>query len=215
MNESLKPWAAFCRALAEENARTDTRRKCRPAEGGNVAFEHRWEHVQQVVAAARWLARETGADAEIVEAAAWLHDIHKGEPNHAEAAADDAPGLLAQTDFPAHKIAAVAGAIRWHEGLTRPYGEPPLRPLERAVLWDADKLTKVGVQALAFNLSACWFDGLSLAERRRSVDSFTRETLAETVESFNTEPARELARWRYAAMLAALDAWAEEEVIQG
>ena len=35
----------------------------------------RWSHVQGVAARARALAPSLGADAELIEAAAWLHDI--------------------------------------------------------------------------------------------------------------------------------------------
>lgn len=215
MTGEALPWAPFCRALAEARAREDSRRACGGNGDGALVFDHRWEHVQQVVAIALWLAEETGADREIVEAAAWLHDIRKGERHHAQAAADAIPGLLAQTDFPPQKVAAVAEAIRAHEGLTRAPDEAPMQPIERAVLWDADKLTKVGVQALAYSLSACWFDGMTLIERRRSADEFARTTLARTVESFNTTPARAEGRRRYAAMLAALGAWEREEARAG
>lgn len=213
MSAPRQAWAPFCRAYAEQCARLETRHSSGLGESDAVDFEQRWEHVQQVVRAAQWLARETEADAMIVEAAAWLHDIRKGEPKHADAAADVAPALLAQTDFPPQKVAAVAEAIRLHEGLTRPVGAPPLQPLEAAVLWDADKLTKVGVQALAFNLSTHWAKGSTLAERRRSAEEFVRDTLARTVESFNTEPARALAQRRFAAMQEALHHWAEDEAL--
>src|SRR5687767_11210787 len=105
------------------------------ATGVGRVMNYRWEHVQAVVRLARWLARETGADAEVVEAAAWMHDIAKGQPQHAAAGAVAARGILLETDFPADKIERVVEAITHHEGLFR---ETVLEPLEAAVLWDAD-----------------------------------------------------------------------------
>jgi HD superfamily phosphodiesterase len=39
------------------------------------SFPHRWAHVQGVAARARTLKPSLGADADLIEAAAWLHDI--------------------------------------------------------------------------------------------------------------------------------------------
>src|SRR5690606_9035885 len=153
MNVRQRPWREAVRQAAAEQAEAEARRAWRVEPGEPIPFEHRWEHVRQVVSLALWLAEETGADREVVEAAAWLHDVRKQEPSHAKAGALAAQVILAETDFPHEKIAAVADAIRKHEGMVRPAGAAPLTPLEAAVLWDADKLTKIGVQALIFNLS--------------------------------------------------------------
>src|SRR5690606_14553585 len=120
-------------------------------------FSYRWEHVQQVVRNGLWLARQyEGADADVVLAACWLHDAKKAEKNHAARGAELALTLLAELDFPQQKAGRVAEAIGLHEGLYRPAADwseasgepfraaPPLRPLEAAILWDADKLAKVG-----------------------------------------------------------------------
>ncbi len=205
------PWQAACRELALARAQAEARALWEPAPGAPVPFEHRWEHVQQVVALALRLAETLGADAEVVEAAAWLHDICKLEPEHARAGAAEAETFLPTTGFPAAKIAAVVDAIARHEGFYRPAGAPPIEPLEAAVLWDADKLSKLGVQSLALTLSTPYVQGKTLLERRHYVTRFAHEVLARTVESMNTEPGRTLARRRYDDMLHALDAWAREE----
>ena len=112
----------------------------------NPAFVYRWEHVKAVVSQARRLAKLVGADLEIVEAAAWLHDVKKFEngAKHAELGAHFARELLPKTNFPKKKIEAVAHAITVHTGLWR---DKPLKILEAQVLWDADKLTKIGLTA--------------------------------------------------------------------
>jgi uncharacterized protein len=203
-----KEWRTACRRLAETSARkvsSSTR------DEEYQPFAYRWEHVQQVVQMALILAELTDADVEIVEAAAWLHDVHKGLPQHAHAGADEALRFLPETDFPPDKVAAVAGAIAQHEGLTRPENAPPIVPLEAAILWDADKLTKIGVQALAYTLSSPAVDGLTLVQRHEYMALFVRTVLPNTVHSMNTAPAREFADRRLVKMSDVLDQWEREQ----
>ncbi len=214
----MTPWREAVQRAAREAAAAEARRLWR-LEGTDgppsVPFDHRWEHVCTVVALALHLADVLEADREVVEAAAWLHDVRKLEPNHAQAGAQAAEALLQGTDFPAGKVARVATAIRLHEGLYRPNGAPPLEPVEAAILWDADKLSKLGVRALAYALSAPYTWGQGLSERREHLAAFARQVLSRTVQSMNTSPARDLAARRYRAMMAALAAWEEEERIGG
>lgn len=157
------------------------------------AFIYRWEHVKAVVNQARRLAKIMGADAEIIEAAAWLHDVKKFEngAKHAELGAQFAKELLPKTNFPKKKIEAVAHAIEVHTGLWR---DKPLKNLEAQVLWDADKLTKVGLTA-TFHSN---FHQLTLSK----TESLTTEEVIKsgqnndwqekTVASFHTEAAQKI-----------------------
>ena len=133
----------------------------------------------------------------MVEAAAWLHDVAKRQgKSHAEAGAARAHELLVETDFPPEKIEPVAQAIEDHIGLWR---EEPLTNLESMVLWDADKLTKIGLTA-AFH-----WTGLFMTED----GSMTTEELIakgrnagwqeKVVASLHTEPARAAANARVQA----------------
>ncbi len=154
-----------------------------------TCFNYRWEHVQAVVRLALRLAELTGADGEIVEAAAWLHDICKRgrDDDHGDEGAVAAREILHSTDFPAGKIDAVADAIAKHVGL---WVDEPVEPLEAAVLWDADKLSKLGATAV-----------LHLAGQKIENGEATTEYLLarltdqpwqpEAVRSFHTGPARE------------------------
>jgi len=206
-------WRVRCQAEAQARANAEVReRQALPADAA-IPFNYRWEHVQRVVQMALWLAVKTGADRETVEAAAWLHDICKRAPNHGKAGAAAAEQLLQNSDFPPEKLAGVVDAIARHVGLTRPPDAPPLTPLETAVLWDADKLTKLGVSVLAYNLSLRQFDGLTLDERRQELAKFTRKVLRVTVASMNTAPARQLAEARYQAMVAFLEQWESEDQV--
>jgi uncharacterized protein len=173
-------------------------RKAAAAENGGAArFNYRWEHVKTVVTLADKLADLTGADEEIVTAAAWLHDAKKSDGEaHAQSGARFAAEFLPQTDFPAEKIPAVVQAISEHKGLWR---DEPLTNLESMVLWDADKLSKLGLTAVIH------FTGMILA----GDEAFTTEDLLidlesaewqrRAVESMHTEPARRAAKSRMAA----------------
>lgn len=204
-------WRALSRQMALSRAEDEARQRLHLTGDEPLPFNYRWEHVRRVVQMALWLADETGADRDTVEAAAWLHDICKSEPNHGAAGAAEAQWLLLQTDFPSEKIAGVVDAIARHVGLRRRNLEAPMTPVESAVLWDADKLTKLGVGVLAYNLSMGQFDGLSLAERRAELRKFTEDVLRKTVASMNTAPARRLAEERFQAMAAFLELWESED----
>jgi len=207
----LPDWRVVCRQLAQKQAMAEARGAWHVKADKAIGFNHRWEHVQSVVSLALRLAAETGADPEIVEASAWLHDIRKGAANHGVAGAKEAKKILDQTNFPPEKVGAVVDAISRHVGFYRAADAPPLEPVECAVLWDADKLSKLGAQALAYNLSMNYLRGLDLAQRRRSMLEFTQAVLSRTVTSMNTVPARQIAEKRFQVMLMVLAAWEQEE----
>jgi uncharacterized protein len=176
--------------------------------GPAVCFNYRWEHVEAVVTLAIRLARLTGADLEIVEAAAWLHDVTKSDgEDHNESGARFAADFLPGTDFPAGKIPAVVQAIVEHKGL---WLDEPLTKLESMVLWDADKLTKLGLTA-AFHFTGIILSKgdplstLELVDDLRSADWQPR-----SVASMHTEPARRAAEARLAAYQQLADGLEQE-----
>jgi hypothetical protein len=85
-----------------------------------------------------------------------------------------------------------------------------LQPIEAAVLWDADKLTKLGVQSVISTLSTPHVFGKDMAERWRYVAEFADQVLGRTVKSMNTKPGRHIAERRYRTTLALLSLWARE-----
>ena len=203
-------WRAVVIEAAKTQAAQEARKLWHLNEGEPLPFDARLEHVTQVTALAMRLGRALKADLEIIEAAGWLHDVRKGEPNHALAGAAAARTILVQTDFPPQKIDAVAQAITTHEGLYRQPGAPPLEQLEGAILWDADKLSKLGAQSVIFSLSTPYVFGKDMAERWRYVAEFADKVLGRTVESMNTKPGRRMAERRYRSTLALLSLWARE-----
>lgn len=109
---------------------------------------HDFDHVLRVHALALRIAAAEGADAEIVSAAALLHDVARAEADrlglcHAEMGAARAREIL--RGHPAHKVEAVAVAIASHR--FRNAAEPPT--LEAKVLYDADKLDAIGAVGIA------------------------------------------------------------------
>jgi uncharacterized protein len=203
-------WREAVMAAAKAQADREARTLWHLDEDEPLPFDQRFEHVAQVTALALQLGHALHADLEIIEAAAWLHDVRKQEPKHALAGAAAARTILAATDFPAEKIDVVADIITKHEGLYRPPNAPPLEPLEAAILWDADKLSKLGVQSVLMSLSTPHVFGKDMAGRWRYVAEFADQVLGRTVRSMNTKPARRMAERRYRNVLALLSLWAQE-----
>ncbi len=200
-------WENLCRALADKRSRQEEELDWNLPADAPLPYRYRWEHVKDVVENARLLARRLGADEDACVAAAWLHDIRKLEDQHGRRGAAEAVQVLKATDFPQHKIGTVDIAIRLHEGFSSGRRDRPLEPLEAAILWDADKLTKLGVPQLAHILGTARAMHLSQVERLELAESYTLEFVARTAESMNTEPALRIARIRYREMVAFVQTW--------
>ena len=206
MPSQKSDWRSSVREQMWQAAHAEAQRDAAPMEA--FAF-YRWEHVMAVVRTAILLAESMGADAEIAEAAAWLHDIRKEMgPEHGKAGAEFAREFLPNTDFPESKIEAVALAIENHIGLWR---ETPLEDLNSQVLWDADKLTKLGLEGgLHFVLGEANKQApLKTEDVIRRLAS-ARKWRERSVESMHTPPARRLARKRLDALDAMLQALESE-----
>jgi uncharacterized protein len=189
-----KDWRKAARLAMRDATEREAKRRHGPYE---PSFNYRWEHVMAVVTLAVKLANLTGADEEVVEAAAWLHDVCKEKKaEHPQEGAKFARSFLPKTDFPKKKIGFVAQTIEDHMGLWR---DEPLTNLESMVLWDADKLAKIGLTA-AFHWTG-W--ALAGSEPRDMYDLISRARSADwqrkTVASMHTEPARRAAKARLKA----------------
>ena len=157
-------------------------------------FNYRFEHSYAAVLLARWLAPATGADLDVVECAAWLHDVAKRlkdpqtKDTHAQDASAQVAAILAGTDFPPGKIPAVCHAIECHVGLKL---AKQLEPLEAACLWDCDKLSKIGAASLIhFSCISGAFQPITTAEILSRGEAWL--PIARTIAgSFNTEPAKQ------------------------
>jgi uncharacterized protein len=120
-------------------------------------FNYRLEHVRQVDRYARILLREVGGDAEVVEAAVWVHDrfkpLFEGR-DHASRAVAWLRENIVSYGFPASKVEAVAFAVENHVGFLAPHDRIPPEKVEARILWDADKLDKFGLHAVTNLLMA-------------------------------------------------------------
>ena len=203
-------WEATCRLLADYRSQQEEELDWGVPANAPLPYRYRWEHVQDVVTNAKWLANELHADIDICLAGAWLHDIRKLEPQHGLRGAQEAKRVLSGTNFPQHKIGDVSLAIRLHEGFSAGRRQTPLEPLEAAILWDADKLTKVGVPQLMHILGTARASYLTQVERLKLAEAYTLEFVAQTPASMNTEPALEVAQTRYGEMLAFVQIWRQQ-----
>ena len=118
---------------------------------------HGFDHVVRVMRLAERLARELGADLEIVRAAALLHDASGAAPGaqagerlrHEHDLAALAAEVLAREGWPLERIEAVMHCIRAH----RFRGTESPASLEAQVLFDADKLDVMGAFGAAGRLA--------------------------------------------------------------
>lgn len=127
---------------------------------------HDYEHLRRVVACASRLARQEGANLDVVLPAAWLHDcvsVPKNSAMRSQAsamAASAALRFLGTQGYPDELLAAIGHAIEAHSFSA---GIAP-RSIEAAVLRDADRLDSLG----AIGVARCLM--LSAALGRRLYD---------------------------------------------
>jgi len=107
-------------------------------------------HQPRLIALISAIAADLPHDRDIVDAAAWLHDLgvfigHRPENpedlarwDHVTYACSHAPAILRQAGFPEEKIPAVLAVIRQHQ----PGDEPAT--IEATILRDADILEQLG-----------------------------------------------------------------------
>jgi uncharacterized protein len=159
---------------------------------------HSYEHTLRVRQLCLLLGAKEGADLEVLEAAALLHDI--GRP--AKVGANMAVAFLATTSFPKEKLPQVASAIRTHRFSEN---ETP-ESLEGEILSDADKLDAMGALGLARTIAE------SLVQKRGlhgMIEHMDRKILKLHDRMF-TPTGKELAEPRHQLLMAFMHALASE-----
>lgn len=204
-NNKLYPWREHLPRIAHEATLAEAKERWNSE---NLHVNYRWEHVQAVVRLGIELARMTGADEDVVEAAAWLHDIRKKgkDDNHGVEGAKASKEILANTDFPKEKIEFVSDAIYKHVGL---YKDDIIKPLEAAALWDADKLSKLGATSI-LHYFVYWMSKGNETIEQLIEHATAIEWQEKTVKSFNTGPAMHAGRKRLASQKAFWDQLLQE-----
>jgi len=114
-------------------------------------YNYRFDHIKEVVDLAKYIASGTNANMDVVIFAAWLHDIAKpgvgGIPvkHHGNTSAEIAEEILLEEGIDTETISQVSDVIRKHVGLTI---KETLEPVEAQILWEADKIFKLGLVGL-------------------------------------------------------------------
>jgi len=170
-------------------------RKYVEAECRNKNKEETNLHIISVVKYAGQLAKERGADEEIVEISAWLHDIGRvlGDPeNHHISGGEYAEKFLLKYGYPIEKIERVKHCILAHRGSKNIARET----IEAECLADADALSHFDNIFSLFNLA--------LVKKKLNVNDskkFVREKLERSWNKL-TPKSKEIIKSKYeAAML--------------
>lgn len=145
---------------------------------------------------AKKLAEKLGADVEVVELAAWLHDIGsimRGRENHHITGAEIAERKLREFGYPSDKIEKVKAGIHSHRGSQKIGREI----LEARILADADGMSH-------FDMISDLFMVAFVAEKksRQEGNNSVRQKLINSYNKLSTDEARLTVKLKYdAAML--------------
>jgi uncharacterized protein len=182
--------------------------KVKPYFGDSVA--HGLDHTKKVLRNAMEIFEQEGGDADIIFAAAILHDIAKNKQTkdevgcHAIEGAKMAKEILENYDFPKDKIDAVCYVIKVHRKSTN------LKPetIEAAIIQDADRLDCLGIPLIIRFLLSAGKYGTPLydSENKNKEEHWSKKPIINHIrekmeknkpENFNTEHARHMAREKY------------------
>ncbi len=153
---------------------------------------HDWEHVERVYKLSTIIAEKEGADVELCQVGALLHDIGRviGEP-HNLTGRGRAKVLLRGMSYPSKKIDHVLRIIE-HHGFS---GRDKLESIEEKVVWDADKLDGIGAIGIARAFHMRGETGLMFHD----FTWFKEDTMLR-YERLNTDAAKEIGKPRFEYM---------------
>jgi uncharacterized protein len=163
-------------------------------------YNYRFDHIEEVVYLAKHIASGTDANMDVVILAAWLHDLAKpgigGIPaeHHGVASAKLAEHILLEEGIDPETIAQVSDAIQKHVGLTI---KESLNPIEAQILWEADKILKLGMIGLIQHIlnGVRLFPGRSLIQIGTSLHEFL-PLASDIAQCMVTDRGKELAQER-------------------
>ena len=163
---------------------------------------HGFEHTERVIGLCMVLGERLGADMSVLIPAAILHDVGRGDDNHAEKGAEKARLILTEHGVPENRVARIVEAIRVHsfsEGLEA-------SSLEAQILSDADKLDAMGAVGV---YRAAQYSG----EHDRSQEDYIghfHEKLLTLKGLLYTDEAKKLAENRHRFMESYLEKFMKE-----
>jgi uncharacterized protein len=187
-------WEVVIKQKADEVWNEILRKDIRNFSWDNFSFRYRAEHTELVLSIGMEMGKKLGADEEILKAALLLHDIGRSavKKDHAETGERMAGEILKNTGFPRRKIAEVKYAIASHAGWDKSKPET----LEACILWDADKLSKLGAFIIVQKAMRCPFQGKNTWD---AVSEFNKwlKTAEYIKNNMKTEPGSEMAEERF------------------
>jgi uncharacterized protein len=150
MNEQLEE---YLKNIVESSTQKAAIEEWKIASGNQKTplYNYRLDHVQEVVELAKYLATGREAKMDVIILSAWLHDLAKprvggiSAEHHGVRSAELAEDILSRKGIDSETIRQIADVIQKHVGLTI---KEPLEPIEAQILWEADKLLKLGVIGL-------------------------------------------------------------------
>ena len=180
---------------------------------------HDVHHARRVCRLGVHVAEAEGADAEVVGAAAIVHDLHRVRDGdafvHPRETIPEVESILAAAGFPQEKVAAVCHCVAVHEEYAFEADPEAAETIEAEVLQDADNLDAIGAVGLAraFAYSGAhgnplWrpdrddepvgaYEKLGPADDASTI-RHVREKLLRLRETMSTETGREMAAARHA-----------------
>ncbi len=187
-------WEKQIKQIAEEAWKEIHKESTRSFSGKDFTLNYRAEHNESVLSIGMKLGRILGADSEILKAALYLHDIGRRsvKKGHAEAGAQMTAEILKDTDFPPKKIDdvkyAISSHVGWDEGLPK--------TLEARILWDADKLSKLGATIILHRAILWPLQGKNSLDIISDLNAWL-ETAEYIKNHMKTEPGSKMAKVRY------------------
>lgn len=177
--------------------RCEIRRRCESE--SNFFGMGCWQHILAVVKNAVELAPQYGADPEIVEIAAWLHDIasitdYALYAEHHIHGAEMAKDILAKLDYDPEKTALVQRCILNHRGSRRMEKHSP----EEICVADADAMSHFDAVPSLFYLA--------FVNRNLGIDEGTQFVVGKLERSYNKLSAqgKRIYRDKYRRVMAAV-----------
>lgn len=166
--------------------------------GSCYGYEPYKYHFVPMVRYAADLAQKLGADVELVQLAAWLHDIGSiryGRDNHHITGAKIAKDFLQSQNYPDEKIKLVEKCILNHRSSTK----KDCQSLEEKIISDADAISNFDNLAGIFK-AAFIYEELDQAEASKSV----KAKLERKWKNLYLEQARDMIEEKYQAMIKLL-----------
>lgn len=143
-------------------------------------WAHGRRHIERVLRMALAIGKQEGADLEIIELAAILHDIFENKEAHSVSqefrheveASKEAGKILERIGVPKETIDAVSHCIESHRKRT---GRVEPQTIEAKCLFDADKLDSIGAIGIVRSAFVGFEHGQEFYREEEDIDAYRRK----------------------------------------